>query len=130
MGTKLRFREKVIKDQVVFMGVGVDQELNRALSLEGLQFVRVTGGIDHHPRSAIYQDRIAERVPASPDEFDWAIGKIKQGSSLFIHSWNGRRLKKYDRGTSSIWSAPLPDLLNLVLNNHSTVAMDQLAGDI
>jgi hypothetical protein len=88
MGAKFGFREKVIKDQMVFMGMGVDQEINRALVFEGLQFVSVTGSIDHQPHAAIYQDRIAERVPASPDEFDWPFCKIKQGSNLVIHFLN------------------------------------------
>jgi hypothetical protein len=85
MGTKFGFRKKVIKDQVVFMGMGGDQKINRALVFERLQFVSVTGGIDYQPRSVIYQDRIGERVPASPDKFDGPFYKIIQSSTLPIH---------------------------------------------
>jgi hypothetical protein len=78
MGAKSGLGEKVVEDQMVFMGVGGDQEINRSLVFEGLQFVLVTGGIDHGPGLVVHKDRVAERVPASPDEFDWASLKIKQ----------------------------------------------------
>jgi hypothetical protein len=66
---------------MVFMGVRGDQEINRCLVFKCLQFVPVTGGIDHGPGLVIHKDRVTERVPASPDEFDWASLKIKQGSN-------------------------------------------------
>jgi hypothetical protein len=85
MGTKFGFREKIIKNQVVFMGVGGDQEINRPPVFKGLQFVSVTGGIDHCPGLVIHKDGVTERVSASPDEFDWPSLKIKQSLPFFIH---------------------------------------------
>jgi hypothetical protein len=41
---------------MVFVGVGVDQESNRPPVFEGLQFVPVTGGIDHCPGLVIHKD--------------------------------------------------------------------------
>ena len=63
------------------MGMGGDEEINRAPVFEGLQSVPVTGGIDHSPGLVIHKDRVTKGVPTSPDKLDWASLKIKQGSN-------------------------------------------------
>jgi hypothetical protein len=82
MGAESGTGEKIIENQVIFVGVSVEQIIHGPLVSEGGQLVLVAGGIDDRPAPVVNQNRMAERVSSPADELDRPVLEIVQKNFL------------------------------------------------
>jgi hypothetical protein len=76
--------KKIVKNEVVLMGMGGDQIVNVSLVLKLEQLIPVTGGINDCPISVIDQYRVAKRILTSPNKFNVSFDKIEHRSILAV----------------------------------------------